>query len=204
MPVQSGAGHPGRTPEDDHGYIIKIIQYLEYEFGIRFFITSRDFDVLYRWWEKQVPLSLVAESIANVVARRRKKGQDISTFASFSYEVRKNFRHLMQMQMASPVLAVDKNDADAIDDFIKNIPVELAGLTGEFRALAESIAKGVEVSVDPLHQALLDLFENDADLNLRTEIFLKNLAEEIRRPDIVRKYRINYLYHRFRIPEFVP
>ena len=87
---------------------------------------------------------------------------------------------------------------------MKNIPAELAGLTGEFQALAESVARGEEVSMDPLHRAMLDLFENDDDLNLRTEIFLKNLAEEIRRPEIVRKYRINYLYHRFRIPEFVP
>ena len=188
---------------DDYGYIIKIIQLLEYDFGVRFFITSRDFDILYRWWEKRIPMSVVSESIANVVARRRKRGQDISTFANFSYEVRKNFRSFMELHVGAPIEEVERETAHTeIERFMKNIPRELSVLKGEFQVLADGVKRGESVSVDSLHRSLLRLFQNDAELNLRTEMFLKDLAKEIRRPDIERKYRINYLCHRYRIPDF--
>ena len=55
---------------DDYDYIIKVIQYLDRQFAIRFFISSKDFDVLYRWWEKRIPFAVVSEALRRVVERR--------------------------------------------------------------------------------------------------------------------------------------
>ncbi len=62
------------TPEaagEDFDYIIRIIQFLDLHHGIRFFISSKDFDILYRWWEKRIPAAVIRESLDRVVERSR-------------------------------------------------------------------------------------------------------------------------------------
>ena len=77
--------------DKDKDFVIEIIQYLQNKYDIIFFITPRDFDVLYNWWEKRIPLRIIKESIINVVDRWKEKGKGINSFANFSYEVKKNF-----------------------------------------------------------------------------------------------------------------
>jgi len=80
MTVMTGASaSPGENPPvppsdlSDYDYIIRVIQFLDERYGIRFFISTRDFDVLYHWWEKRIPIEIVEQSLAAVVDRFRKR-----------------------------------------------------------------------------------------------------------------------------------
>ena len=54
----------------------------------------------------------------------------------------------------------------------------------------------------PVHEKLLSHFRDDAELNAKCAWFLNNLAPAPRRPEIEKKYRLNYLLHKFAIPSF--
>ncbi len=85
----------------DYDYIIRLIQYLDRRHGIRFFITSRDFDVLYRWWEKRIPEGLVRECLDRVVERGRRSSRPLSRFAQFSNEVRRGYDSFLALRVGS-------------------------------------------------------------------------------------------------------
>ena len=87
--------------QDDFDYIIKIIQYLDRQFAIRFFISSKDFDVLYRWWEKRIPFAVVSESLRRVVERRLAKGRTVTSFSVFSRDVRLDYQSFMTLTVGS-------------------------------------------------------------------------------------------------------
>jgi hypothetical protein len=117
---------PGKikTPKDstaDYDYIIRIIQYLDYHFGIYFIITTRDFDILFRWWEKQIPLEVITDSIRNVVLRWQVKKKSINGFSNFSYEVKKNFRLFMELNVGDSQ-RTEKNELYDIQQFLKTFP----------------------------------------------------------------------------------
>jgi hypothetical protein len=186
---------------EDYDFIIRIIQYLESNFGIRFFISTRDFDVLYRWWERRIPLRLVMESIASVVRRRREKNRDIRGFTTLTTEVKKNYRSFLEMN-AGESGTVEKDIYSEIDDFMKHFPPELAVLQGEFLDICRRVKKHQDFTLERIQRKLLDMFASDRDLNLKTRFFLESIARELRKPEMERKYRINYLLHKFRIPDF--
>lgn len=185
----------------DYDFIVRLIQYLEANFGIRFFITSRDFDVLYRWWEKRIPLALVMESISDVVRRRRKKKGEIRGFSTFSYQVKKNYLGFLEMKIGEP--QTEESDPYLeIDNFFKHFPPELTELQGDFEEISLRIKNHQDFTLEGVYRKLLDLFRSDRDLNLKTRFFLESVARELRKPELEQRYRINYLLHKFKIPDF--
>jgi hypothetical protein len=187
------------TASGDYDYIIRIIQYLDLHFGIRFFISSKDFDLLYHWWEKRVPAAVVQESLDRVVARSRSRGKPIAHFVVFSNEVRRNYQSFLSRGIGS--VRAEPTDAHAdIREFFVKFPPELEFVKSDFEALFASTLQGGNADAGTLQEKLLDHFQNDGELNAKTAWFLKNLSPPLRRPEIERKYRLNYLFGKFAIP----
>jgi hypothetical protein len=195
---------------EDKDFVIEIIQYLQNKYEIIFFITPRDFDVLYNWWEKRIPLRIVKESIINVVERWKEKGKDINSFANFRYEVKKKFKAFLQLSLGSEKsenetqTQEEKNPFAEINHFFDNYPDQLIPLKEEFDNIYQKIKnnKSVVVELTRTHEKLVNLFKNDNELNLKVRIFLDNLSPELRKPEIEQRYRLNYLINKFNIPDF--
>jgi hypothetical protein len=178
---------------DDYDYIVSIISYLDFQFGIRFFISPRDFDLLLRWWEKRIPLEVIREALANVVERRKNKNRAITGFANFNYEVKKRFKSFLELTVGEGDRVEEPGvSQDPVQRFFENFPPQLEPL----RPLIE------KRSLQELDDALLELFANDDELAVKARIFLDSLAPPLRSPKIERKYRLNYLKGKFKIPDF--
>lgn len=198
--------------DKDKDFVIEIIQYLQNKYDIIFFITPRDFDVLYNWWEKRIPLRIVKESIINVVDRWKEKGKNINSFANFSYEVKKNFKAFLQLSVGSEKseneiqTPEEKDPFEEINHFSKNYPDQLTPLKEEFDNIYQKIKnnEGVDVELTRTHEKLVNLFKDDNELNLKVRIFLDNLSPVLRKPEIEQRYRLNYLINKFNIPDFDP
>jgi hypothetical protein len=196
--------------EKDPGkdYVITIIQYLDFTHKISFFITTKDFDCLYNWYQKRIPLKVIKEAISLVVQRWQLKNQTIKGFSSFKYQVRKSFESFMQLNtgsQSSPDSAdSDNNDKelDEIQQFMTRFPEPLVPLKEEFSRLYDLLKKGEPVEYEDLYKELTALFSGDEELNLKTTAFLENLAPQMRKPEIAQRYRLNYLLHKFHIPDF--
>jgi len=192
--------------------VIEIIQYLQNKYEIIFFITPKDFDVLYRWWEKRIPLRIVKESITNVVERWQEKGKIITGFANFRYEVKKVFQAFIQLSVGSEksedeTQTPEENDPLAgINHFFYNYPLQLTPLKKEFHDIYQKIKdhESVAVELTRIHETLVNLFKDDNELNLKVNIFLDNLSPVLRKPEIEQRYRLNYLVNKFNIPDFQP
>jgi len=190
----------------DHDFVIKIIQYLENHYGITFFITTKDFDALYNWWEKRIPIGLIKESIAKVVERWTAKNKEIYSFSNFTYEVRKNFKDFLQLNVGIETreeeTAEGKNEFEEIDNFFNNYPDELAELKADFETIFQQLKNKESFDLESLNQKMPDLFKEDSELNLKTSVFMKSLSPELRKPEIEQRYRLNYLINKFNIPDF--
>lgn len=186
---------------DDYGYIIKVIQYLDRQFNIHFFISSKDFDVLYRWWEKRIPFAVVSEALRRVVERRLLKKKPVISFAVFSHEVRLDYQSFLSLNVGRE-RSEPQAEPDEIKAFLTEFPAALDFLKADFARLgAERMQNGAALR-GPVHEKLLRHFQDDSELNAKCAWFLKNLAPELRRPEIEKKYRLNYLLHKFAIPSF--
>ena len=185
----------------DYDYIIRIIQYLDRQFAIRFFISSKDFDVLYRWWEKRIPYAVVSQSLQRVVERRRSKGKAVRSFSVFSRDMRLDYQSFLNLNVGRS--RDETRDAHSeIRSFLNQLPEALGFLKEDLsRVGAEYLQKGATDSIT-VHEKLLEHFKDDPELNAKCAWFLKNLAPELRRPEIEKKYRLNYLLHKFAIPAF--
>ncbi len=187
---------------EDYDYIIRIIQFLESQFAIRFLISSKDFDVLYRWWEKKIPFHVVCRSLRRVVERRLAKNKPISSFAAFSHDVRREYSSFLSLQTGSTRQEGGAEEHAEMKAFLQRFPVAIDFLKRDFELLAAEFLCGKAVDAGPLHEKLLSHFQGDAELDARCSCFMKNLAPALRRPEIEKKYRLNYLLHRFSIPAF--
>jgi hypothetical protein len=195
--------------DEDKDYVIKIIQYLQFRHGIFFFITCKDFDALYNWWHKRIPLHIIRESITSVVERWRGKNKKIHSFSNFRYDVRKNFKNFLQLQVGSATGNQDiytakeeKGEFQEIEHFFNHYPQDLNELREEFETIFRQLKNQESVKLKDVYQKLTDLFKDNNELNLKTSIFLKNLSPELRKPEIEQKYRLNYLLNKFNIPDF--
>ncbi|MCK4765289.1 MAG: hypothetical protein KAW12_24020 [Candidatus Aminicenantes bacterium] len=187
----------------DYNYITRIIQHLDNRHGVIFFISPRDFDVLYRWWEKRIPLRLIEKSIANVVTRRERKRQLVTSFSNFYYEVKKNFKAFLELNVGAENKKEEKGkEFDEIDRFLENFPEALIELKEDFEQICRKVKAKEDFDLIPLHRKLLELFRDNRELELKVEIFLKNLAPRLRNAQIAGKYRLNYLLNKFHIPGF--
>jgi len=197
---------------EDKDFVIEIIQYLQNKYEIIFFITPKDFDVLYRWWEKRIPLRIVKESITNVVERWKEKGKIITGFANFRYEVKKVFQAFIQLSVGSEksekeTQTLEEKDPFAeINHFFNNYPLQLNPLKEKFHDIYQKIKenKSVDVELTYIHETLANLFKDDKELNLKVRIFLDNLSPVLRKPEIEQRYRLNYLINKFKVPDFNP
>jgi hypothetical protein len=204
---------------DDYDYIIRIIQFLDRQFAIRFFISSKDFDVLYRWWEKRIPFAVVSESLRRVVERRWLKNKPVASFSVFSHDVRLDYQSFLSLNVGRE-RSESRDEQGEIKAFLNQFPealdflkndfirlgtatmqngVALQGQTDQFRQDRRKIGA---VLREPVYEKLLRHFQDDAELNAKSEWFLKNLAPQLRSPEIEKKYRLNYLLHKFAIPSF--
>ena len=207
------------TVNDDYDYIIRVIQYLDRQFAIRFFISSKDFDVLYRWWEKRIPFAVVSESLRRVVERRLLKKKPVISFSVFSHEVRLNYQSFLSLNVGRE-RSEPQDEHSEIKMFLSKLPAALDFLKNDFARLsAECMQNDAALrgqtdqfrqdrrkigtaDAGPVYEKLLLHCQNDIELNAKCEWFLKNLAPDLRRPEIEKKYRLNYLLHKFAIPSF--
>ena len=194
--------HPPVPPFDlsDYDYVIRVIQFLDERYGIRFFISTRDFDVLYHWWEKRIPIDIVEHSLAAVVDRFRKRGKPLRQMESFAYEVRKSYRGFLTMETSQSRRLDESEPLALFRRFLEDFPEEIGILKPDFEKWLRQSAAGKPFDPDPLHEKLLALFRGDEELNSKVRFFIRNLAPELRKPEIERKYRLNYLLNRFRVP----
>ena len=188
---------------DDYDYIVAIISYLDFQFGIRFFISPRDFDLLLRWWEKRIPLEVIREALGNVVERRAIRNQAITGFANFNYEVKKMFKSFLELTVGEG----DRTDEtaepqDPVERFFERFPPELETIRSQLQTLREQKLNNDDISTEALDEALLDLFAGDEELRMKARIFLDSLAPPLRNQKIERKYRLNYLKGKYKIPDF--
>jgi hypothetical protein len=194
--------------DQDKDFIITVIQYLQNKYGIIFFITSKDFDVLYRWWEKRIPLPVVKEAIDTVVERWRAKNREIRSFSGFGYEVKKKFNAFLQLNVGSErghdgsPLPQGNTLTQDIEYFFAHFPQELSPLRQAFEEVDSKRRKHQTFDMTGIFSCLLDLFKEDQPLELKCGIFLKNLSPGLRKPEIEQRYRLNYLINKFKIPDF--
>jgi hypothetical protein len=194
--------------DDGYDFVIKVIQYLEYTFGIRFFITPKDFDVVYRWYEKRIPIHIVKESIATAVERRIQENKKISSFSNFYYQVKKNFETFLQLSLGAESETpqadsnVEENPYEEIENFFKNYPEDLIPLKQDFETLFRQIKNRADIDPAPVYKKLADLFAGDEELSLKVAVFSRSLAPGLRKPEIKDRYRINYLINKYHIPDF--
>jgi hypothetical protein len=186
---------------EDFDYIIRIIQYLDQRYNIRFFISSKDFDLLYRWWEKRIPAALLRESLDRVVERSRSRQKPIAHFAVFSSEVRKNYQSFLDLNIGRE-RPEPADEHAGIRKFLAQFPPELEFMRGDFETLFSRLLQGGVTDAKPLQEKLLAHFLNDNELNAKSAWFLQNLSPHLRRQDIEQKYRLNYLLAKFAIPGF--
>lgn len=191
---------PGREEAgNDHDFIIRVIQYLDARHGIRFFINSKDFDVLYHWWEKGIPQPVLRDAIDRVVERGRRRLNPPARFSAFRYEVRKGYQSFLSLQAGGQRPEPVDPSASAAR-FLAKLPPELEFAREELAGFFAARLRGETSDAGPLEEKLMERFRDDGELNAKAAWFLKNLAPALRRPEIERRYRLNYLWGKFGIP----
>ena len=188
--------------KNDHDYIFSLIEYLFFKHGINFFITSKDFDTLYNWWEKKIPEEIIRKSIDNVIRRRSARGKHVDSFMNFSYEVRKNLVTEFDLKINSVSGQAQSDPNTKMDRFFDNMSKEIKFLDKEFLEVRKSPAVKRSELLPYIYDKLIGKFENDEEMIIKTEIFMSNLPEAMKKPEIVRKFRINFINKRFNIPDF--
>ncbi len=187
---------------DDQDYIFRIIDYLFEKYGISFFITSKDFDVLYNWWEKKIPEGLIRNSIDSVYKKRIAKGRKIDSFMNFSYEVKKNLVAKFDVNVNYESSGIENRNKDKSKMFYENFPVGLKKLENKFKLLRDAPEPKRAILLEDIYEKLIIMYLNDEEMNIKTEIFMSNLPDAMKKPEILKKFRINFLCRRFNIPDF--
>jgi len=188
--------------KNDHDYIFSLIDYLFFRHGINFFITSKDFDTLYNWWVKKIPEELIRKSIDNVIRRRSARGKLVDSFMNFSYEVRKNLVTEFDLKINTVSGQAQSDPKKKMDRFFENMSQEIKFLKKDFLEVRKSPALKRSELLPYLYDKLIGKLENDEEMIIKTEIFMSNLPEAMKKPEIVRKFRINFINKRFNIPDF--
>ncbi len=187
---------------DDQDYIFLIIEYLLDRHNINFFITSKDFDILYGWWEKRIPLDMIRKSIDNVCKRRGSRGKPVDSFMNFSYEVRKNLSYKLDLNVNAGWADKTPNPDEKQLRFFENFPEGIKDLEAEFLMLKDASEENRTAMLKNIYERLISKFKDDDEMNVKTMIFMGNLPPPMNKPEIVMKFKINYLNRRFNIPDF--
>lgn len=222
--------HPsGTAVQEDKDFVIRVVQYLQNTCGIVFFITTTDFDTMYGWYEKRIPMRIIKESIARVIERWKKKDKTVKRLSSFKYEVDKSRRAAMELQVGSgtgdgfahkvihpapPEISPEVDPLEEehrfadIDNFLDGFPNDLLPLKAPLELLCVNIKnnnikeKECESESAKINTRMLEMFKDDEQLNMKTTVFLRNLAPELRKPELENRYRVNYLLNKYKVPDF--
>jgi hypothetical protein len=89
-----------------------------------------------------------------------------------------------------------------IEEFFANYPPGLRKLKSDFKKVYLQLKNREDFEMECIHEKLLSLFLQDEELNLKVKIFLKNLSPELRTPIMEKKYRLNFLINKYKIPDF--
>ena len=189
-------------PRDDQSFIFGLIGYLLDKHGISFFISPKDFDILYGWWEKRIPVHVIESSIDKVVRRRCGKGKPVDSFLNFAYEVKKNLGVHFELNIHRSVENTAQNTDDSINRFFNSFPEAIRELEPDFIDLRHAPEERKPLLLQDIHDRMIRMFEDDEELAIKTGIFMSNLPPAMQKPGIIRKFRINYLDRKFNIPDF--
>lgn len=196
------------TRREDYRYLTRIILFVNRRYGMDFFISPRDFDVLMRWREKNIPLPVIREAVRQVVERWKKQGKTIRSFANFNYQVKKEFSRMSDLQLGRRVREVKGAGSgipgaeSELHKYLDRCPQELMDLKPGLERIGERMKNRrlTPEDVDRFYRQLLRRFEEDPDLILQTRKFLTRLAPSFDRKEMERQFKINYLLNRFAIP----
>jgi len=179
----------------DYDFVVKIIQYLEQSCGIVFFITTKDFDILYNWWEKSIPVKIIKESLLNVVERWKKRNKKIVSFSNFSYEVKKNFNTYMQFHVGTENQASSAQitPMQEVEKYLKQLPAPMQFVKQELELIFQKIKEKKPVDLDSFYEKLNNQFKDNNELNLKVKVFKRSLSPELQTPEIEQRYRLNYI-----------
>lgn len=184
-----------------YGYMVSLIDLLQRKFALYSIITPGEFDVLYRWWEKGIPLTVVEQAADEVVTRRKKQGKEPPKITHFAHTVRKLFAQHQEKIVGAHNLTEDPSaGAKARNHFLSNPPVEIADLVREHLHADSQDSLNCEQIVC-FQQALLDRFQDDEELARRCEVFSRYLAPALRSDELLNRYRLNLLLNRLAIPD---
>ncbi len=177
---------------ESYNYIFKIISHLKIFHNVSFFITPLDYDVLYSWYDKKIPLNIIFFSLKRVVKRRESKGKDVISISNFSYEVRKNYKLYLERKAGSH--DVEDKHEEQIQQSRLPLPQELDSLYLEVEQNCNS-----EETKDKFKEKLLLYFKDDEELNLQTEAFMNNLSPSLRLEKYRKEFKLNYLINKFKL-----
>jgi len=130
------------------------------------------------------------------------KKKKITSFSTFYYEAKKNFKIFLELNVGAEVREEKGEAYEEIETFFTHYPEQLLDLKEDFETAYGKLKAKESLEIQPIHEKLLRLFENDEELNLKVEIFVRNLSPRLRSPEIKKKYRLNYLLNKFNIPDF--
>jgi hypothetical protein len=80
--------------------------------------------------------------------------------------------------------------------FLYRLPEALEPLRNDF-----ILYVGHRISADTITEKLLDLFKDNAEINLKERQFAESIAKKMRTPETFRRYRINYIVCKYGVPD---
>ncbi len=181
----------------DYDYLINIMNYVNLYHGLNLKVSNKDFDTMYRWWEKRIPLKVVKKAIDIAIESKKNK---IKSFTGFNYRVRKEFELFLTFSLGDRKEEQTKaNTESKIKQFLDNIPDIIRDLKPLFIQYYKDFNKEIKIKIE---NTLIERFENDNELNIKTKLFSNNLSKSIINDDLIKRFRVNYLINKLSIPEF--
>ncbi len=182
---------------NDYDYLISIINYLNINYHLNLKIGNKDFDTMYRWWEKDIPIKIVKRTIDILINTSKR---EIKSISSLNYRVRKEFENFLTFKIGE----LNENDnqnknISKTEEFINKLPKELIELKKNFKEYYKT--KDMEIKKE-IENKLLEKFSGDNELKLNTEIFLSRISRSLINEELVNRYKINFLINKLGIPEF--
>ncbi len=185
-------------------YIIKTVRKASDLLHLNIFITPKDYDIIYRWWEKKISHSIIIESMQTVHARWCKKGKTITSYSSFNYEVKKNHKSALELQTGShnEESSYATLNSDPVETFYNSFPADLEFCRSELHDLKNELDSGKIPDASDLNTKLLSHFSDNEKFTLECENFLNGLSPALRTDKIRERFLLNSIYSRYHIPEF--
>lgn len=193
------------APRDAQAFILAILAHLREQHHLSWVISPKDFDLLRNWSEQEIPLPRLLEVLDLVVARRIRAGKPITTLSTFSYQVEKCRKSMVEEQSGShqesaeTPRTIPSSSASDPRTFLDQLPTELEPLKDLLsRLLLDSAPSDADRA--ELCQALLERFGQEPWVETRTAAFLRALPSGFAPQTWSDRYRVNLLLQHFQIP----